>query len=289
MIEPTVPGIDADVAFLIDFNVADVPACLGLEAGPAAASALFDLDLGAYLAYTDSVQAEVEAYARLLLDDPALSSAVDAFPIQPGGTLLFVGDSITAYRRSYTRLLAALLAQRRPGDDIRVVNGGRSGFTTSHALELTYVQFLGLAPDVVSVGLGGNDCKRFGATAGDHGQRLIPSDGYRRNLSGIVGEFLQYTGARVLIAGPTPVASTVADANPDFAAQRVHWENADLRECTEIAAEVAAEHGRSLSTTWQPSVPSPTRTCTLPTGCTRMPRAMCSMLRALLDALPPGQ
>jgi lysophospholipase L1-like esterase len=285
MSEPTVPGIDADVALLIDFNIADVPACVGLEAGPAAASALFGLDLEAYQAYTASVQAEVEASARLLLDDPALSSAVDAFPIPPGGTLLFVGDSITAYRRSYARLLAALLAQRRPGDDIRVVNGGRSGFTTSHGLELTYVQFLGLAPDVVLVGLGGNDCKRFGATAGDHGQRLIPPDDYRRNLSGIVDAFLGYTGARILIAGPTPVASTVADANPDFAAQRVHWENADLRECTEIAAQVASERGLVFVDHMAALGPEPDPRLYLADGLHPNAEGHALMLHALLEAL----
>jgi lysophospholipase L1-like esterase len=285
MIDPTVPGIDADVALLIDFNIADVPACVGLEAGPAAASALFGLDVGAYQAYTASVQAEVDAHARLLLDDPALAAAVDAFPIRPGGTLLFVGDSITAYRRSYARLLAALLAQRRPGDDIRIVNGARSGFTTSHALELTYVQFLGLAPDVVSVGLGGNDCKRFGATAGDQGRRLIPPDVYRRNLSGIVDAFLQYTGARVLVAGPTPVASTVADANPDFAAQRVRWDNAELRECTELAAEVAAEHGLTFVDHMAALGPEPDPHLYLADGLHPNAKGHVLMLRALLDAV----
>ena len=285
MAEPALPGIDVDAALLIDFNIADVPACVGLEAGPSAAAALFGLGLDAYEAYTAAVQAEVEVHARQLLEDAALAAAVDAFPIRPGGTLLFVGDSITAYRRSYTRLLAALLAERRRDDRIRVVNGGRSGFTTSHGLELTYVQFLGLAPDMVSVGLGGNDCKRFGAAAGDRGQRLVAPDDYRRNLSGIVSAFLRYTAARVVVAGPTAVVSKVADANPDFAAQRVHWENEDLRECSSIAAEVAAQHGLTFVDHMAAVGPDPEARLYLADGLHPNPACHALMLRAMLGAL----
>jgi len=282
---PAVPGVNPEAAILIDFNLSDVPACIGLEAGPAASAALFGLDVGAYQAYVDAVLAEVETRARDLLEDPAVAAAVDDFPIQPGGTLLFVGDSITTYRRSFARLLAALLAQRRPADGIRVTNGGRSGFTTSHAIELTYVQFLGLAPDVVLVGLGGNDCKRFGATDGDRGQRLVPPDAYRRNLAGIVGAFLRYTAARVVIAGPTPVVSAVVDANPDFAAQRVRWENADLRECSAIAAEVAAEHGLDFIDQMAALGPEPDPRLYLPDGLHPNAEGHILMLRALLEAV----
>ena len=282
---PAVPGVNPEAAILIDFNLADVPACIGLEAGPAASAALFGLDVGAYQAYVDAVLAEVDTRARDLLEDPAVTAAVDAFPIQPGGTLLFVGDSITTYRRSFARLLAALLAQRRPADGIRVTNGGRSGFTTSHAIELTFVQFLGLAPDVVLVGLGGNDCKRFGATDADRGQRLVPPDAYRRNLAGIVGAFLRYTSARVLVAGPTPVVSAVVDANPDFAAQRVRWENADLRECSAIAAEVAAEHGLDFIDQMAALGPEPDPRLYLPDGLHPNTEGHILMLRALLEAV----
>ena len=278
-------GIDAERTFLIDFNLADVPACIGLEAGPEAAAALFGLDLGAYQGYVDAVQAEVDERARELLAEPAIAAAVDALPIPAGGTLLFVGDSITTYRRSFARLLAALLAERRPSDGIRVVNGGRSGFTTSHGIELTYVQFLGLAPDVVLVALGGNDCKRFGATDGDPGQRLVPPDAYRRNLSGIVGAFLRYTSARVFVAGPTPVVSAVADANPDFAAQRVHWEDADLRECSEIAAEVAARHGLTFVDHMAALGPEPDASLYLADGLHPNAEGHDLMLRALLDTV----
>jgi lysophospholipase L1-like esterase len=199
--------------------------------------------------------------------------------------LLFVGDSITTYRRSFARLLASLLAQRRPADGIRVVNGGRSGFTTSHGIELTYVQFLGLAPDVVLVALGGNDCKRFGATDGDPGQRLVPPDAYRRNLAGIVSAFLRYTSARVLVAGPTPVVAPVVDANPDFAAQRVRWDNADLRECSAIAAEVAAEHGLIFIDQVAALGQEPDPGLYLPDGLHPNALGHERMLRALLEAL----
>ncbi len=285
MSEPALQGIDATVAFLVDFNIADVPACVGLEAGPGAAAALFGLGLDVYEAYTAEVQAEVEARARRLLDDAVPAAAIDAFPIRPGGTLLFVGDSITAYRRSYPRLLAAMLAERRPSDGIRVVNGGRSGFTTQHGLELTYVQFLGLAPDVVAVGIGGNDCKRFGATAGDPGRRLVQPDEYRRNLSGIVDAFLRYTAARVVVAGPAPVASRVADANPDFAAQRVHWENADLRECSGIAAEVSAQHGLTFVDHMTALGPELEPRLYLADGLHPGPEGHVLMLREMLDAI----
>jgi lysophospholipase L1-like esterase len=81
------------------------------------------------------------------------------------------------------------------------------------------------------------------------------------------------------------VASTVADANPDFAAQRVHWENADLRECTEIAAQVASERGLVFVDHMAALGPEPDPRLYLADGLHPNAEGHALMLHALLEAL----
>lgn len=284
-------AVDSAAAFLIDFNLADVPAAVGLEATPAAAAAMYGVTLEQFSSYTGAVAAEVEAEARRLLEDATLAAAVDAFPVASGARLLFVGDSITIYRRSYARLLETMLKLRRPADQIAVVNGGRSGFTSSHGIELTYVEFLGVDPDLVTVSFGGNDCKRFGGDDRGRGQLLVDPGAYRENLAGIVDAFRQYTAARVVVLGPTPVITDLTAANPDFRAGRVHWEMADLLACNDIAREIAGDRGLTFVDQVQALGRAPSPDLYLADGLHPGPAGHEVMLRALLrgvDAGTPG-
>lgn len=281
-------AVDSAAAFLIDFNVADVPAAVGLEATPAAAAAMYGVTPEQFAAYAGAVAAAVEAEARRLLDDPALGAAVEAFPVAPGGRLLFIGDSITTYRRSYARLLEAMLQARRPADRITVVNGGRSGFTSSHGIELTYVKFLGLDPNLVTVGFGGNDCKRFGEDDQGRGRLIVDPRAYRENLAGIVDAFRRHTSARVVVVGPTPVIPARIAANPDFAASRVRWDMADLLACNDTARKVADERGLAFVDQVQALGEAPDPRLYLADGLHPGPAGHVIMLRALLRAVVPG-
>jgi lysophospholipase L1-like esterase len=236
-----------ETAFLVDFNVPQVPAALGLEVPSAAAAAMLGIPEAQFSGYTSAVQVEVAGQARQLLAEPAVADAVARMPIPEGSLALAVGDSITTYRRSYARLLAEMLAQGRPASGIRFLNGGQSGYTSTLALEVTYTQFLAQQPNLVLIMIGVNDCKIFGcvrdALAGsDAGHTLVPLEAYRANLQAIVEAFQAHTRARLVLLSPTPVIEAITSANPDFAAMRLRWDNGIIAAYAAAVEALAAEH-----------------------------------------------
>ena len=129
---------------------------------------------------------------------PAAEASREAMPVaeterrDPGGPLVvFLGDSLTAgYGLSEDQAFPALVEENLRGEGVavRVVNAGVSGDTTAGGLRrVDWV--LKQGPDVVVVGLGGNDALR--------GQ---PLDETEKNLRGIVST-IRASGTRVLLLG----------------------------------------------------------------------------------------
>ncbi len=232
-------NLPPETTFLIDFNLYWVPAALGLDVSPVAAAVMMDITEAEFLAYAAQAEAEVVRTAAALLDRPELRQAIDHLALPAGGTVLAVGDSITTYRYSYARLLAAMVARRRPADDIRFVNVAQSGYTTTHGLENTYTQFLAQQPDVVFIKFGVNDCKQFGGPAA---KTLVSLEEYRANMAGMVEAFLNHTPARPVLLTPSPVVEDVVNHNPDFQAMRMTWSNADIQARADVLRELAAQH-----------------------------------------------
>jgi len=105
--------------------------------------------------------------------------------------VVFLGDSLTAgLGLDEDQAFPALVAEelREEGLPIRAVNAGVSGDTTAGGLSRVG-WILGQHPDVVVVGLGGND-----------GLRALPVEQAARNLREIVRRS-QAAGARVLLLG----------------------------------------------------------------------------------------
>jgi acyl-CoA thioesterase-1 len=104
---------------------------------------------------------------------------------------VFLGDSLTAgyglpEDEAYPALVEAKL--REEGFDVRVVNAGVSGDTTAGGLSRVD-WILSQQPDVVAVGLGGND-----------GLRGLALDATEENLRRIVTR-CRAAGARVILLG----------------------------------------------------------------------------------------
>lgn len=231
--------IPPETTFLIDFNLHWVPAALGLEVPPAAAATMMGITEADFLAYAGTAEAEVKRTAAGLLDRAELRQAVDQLAISAGGTMMAVGDSITTYRYSYARLLAAMVAIRRPDDDIRFLNVAQSGYTSTHGLENTFTQFLGHQPDWVFIKFGVNDCKLFG---GPEAKTLVSLEEYRANMAGIVTAFLDHTPARPVLITPAPVVEEVVNNNPDFQAMRMTWSNSDIQARADVLRELTGQH-----------------------------------------------
>lgn len=137
--------------------------------------------------------------------EPAAASAVSSTkpaarpaPAQPAAAsvrtepvVVFLGDSLTAgygleERQAYPVLVEQSL--EKAGHPVRIVNAGVSGDTTAAGLaRLDWL--LSQKPDVVVVGLGGND-----------GLRGLPLEQAEKNLREIVRRS-QEAGARVLLLG----------------------------------------------------------------------------------------
>jgi len=229
-----------ETRFLIDFNLHQVPAALGLDIPPLAAASMTGIGESEFNDYVASVQTEVRHVAASLLDEPGFADAIRALSVPANGTMMAVGDSITTYRYGYARVLEAMVALARPEDGIRFLNVAQSGYQSAHGLENVYSQFLAQDPDWVCIMFGVNDCKLFG----DRPTRtLISAEEYRSNMTAIVEAFLSHTKARPVLMSPTPVVEDVAGANADFAAMRMTWRNSDIRARAAVVQDIAHQYG----------------------------------------------
>ncbi len=133
---------------------------------------------------------------------PAESATADQILV------VFLGDSLTAgYELDESQAFPALVEDRlrAAGRAVRVVNAGISGDTTAGGLaRLDWL--LRQRPDVLFVGLGGND-----------GLRGTPLESSEANLRAIV-EGAQAAGVRVLLAGMLMPPNYGPDYTEAFAA-----------------------------------------------------------------------
>ncbi len=139
----------------------------------------------------------------------ALEPASEAAPEELAGDetlIIFLGDSLTAgYELDESQAFPAHVEARlrESGRDVRIVNAGISGDTTAGGLaRLDWL--LRQEPDVLFVGLGGND-----------GLRGTPLETSEANLRAIVE---QATATRVLLAGMLIPPNYGPDYTESFAA-----------------------------------------------------------------------
>jgi len=97
-------------------------------------AALFELSPEEYRDRRSAFTNRARQTAEELFDDTDFAACVDRLPFTPGSTVVGLGDSITDDLQSWLEILRHLLDLRRPQDDIRVVNAGISGDTTSQMI-----------------------------------------------------------------------------------------------------------------------------------------------------------
>jgi len=230
--------VSPEAGIWIDFNLHRMPRLLGRDVPDGAAAAILGISTGQFRDHVAAAQSDVRQTASDLLSDPLVAKTIDRLPIPPGGTLLALGDSITAYRRGYVEILRALLDLRRPGHAIQVLNMGESGCTSAAGREIAYTQCLARRPDMVLVKLGVNDCKRFGGPGA--GTLVSPAE-YRRNMEDIVSAFVEHTRARLVLLTPAPVPESLVNGYGDFVSARLSLGNADIVGCADVLRSIAAQ------------------------------------------------
>lgn len=190
----------------------------------AALAALYGLDEAGYQAARAEFDQKARGAALELLADSAFAESVSQLPFRAGDTVLALGDSMTADLQSWLEILRHLLAEARPGDAIRVVNGGLSAHTSAMILR-RLVPSLAQKPDWIFCLLGGNDVTRIGSAANKPQVSLEETE---QNLLTIRRLAAQLTGARWAWITPPPFDEARADAHPPFRMGQSVWRNADL-------------------------------------------------------------
>jgi lysophospholipase L1-like esterase len=103
---------------------------------------------------------------------------VDRLPFAAGSTIVGLGDSITDDQQSWIELLRCLVESRRPQDNIRFVNGGISGDTTTHLI-FRFGAVIAENPAWIICMIGTNDTTRHGKDPLD---MLISAQETEKNL-----------------------------------------------------------------------------------------------------------
>ena len=123
---------------------------------------LFGLDPEEYRTIRGHFDANARGAARELLEEPGFAERVDRLPFGAGETVIGVGDSFTDDSQSWLEILRHLLQERRPQDEISIVNAGLSAHTTAMVLRRFVPNVVAQEPDWIICLLGGNDATRIG-------------------------------------------------------------------------------------------------------------------------------
>jgi len=166
----------------------------------------------------------VRAAAAELLAEPAVADAVARLPFAPGERVVAFGDSLTNDLQSWAQLLAELLAQARPDDEIEVVNLGRSDDTSANLLQ-RFAFVAAEQPAWVILLLGVNDAKhaRLAPTV-----PLVSPRETRRN-AGALAAMAADAGARTLWMIPPELDMELLARSPFVTGAPVSWNAADVK------------------------------------------------------------
>jgi lysophospholipase L1-like esterase len=186
--------------------------------------AIFGLQPQRYAEITAGFDANARDAADRLLTNDQLAARVDALPFDPGQTVLAVGDSTTDDLQSWAEILRHLLALRRPGDGVRIVNGGLSAHTTAMVLR-RWPAALAQRPDWVICLLGGNDVTRIGPAPTKPQVGLAESIANLIELRRIAADL---TATSWVWMTPTPVLEDRVVEFPAFRSGQSTWHNADV-------------------------------------------------------------
>jgi lysophospholipase L1-like esterase len=165
-----------------------------------------------------------------LLENFDFRERVDRLPFEAGTTVVGLGDSITDDLHSWFEILRNLVDERRPRDEIRFVNAGISGDTTSQIIS----RFLGVVQQrpawIISM-MGTNDVRRHGE---DATKILVSHDETEANLNMLRNFAEEQTEAYRLWLTPTLVIEDRIAHSPFLAPQQLMWRNEDLEEVAGI-------------------------------------------------------
>jgi lysophospholipase L1-like esterase len=195
------------------------------ETDLALVAGIFGVDRSTYRSIRATFDAAARAAAAQLVEEPTVRDAVDALPFARGDVVVALGDSITDDYQSWAEILRELLALRRPGDGIRIVNHGVSGDTTADVIRRLW-HTTAVGPTSIIALIGTNDARRDAASE----EMLVSHEETARNL-GVIRKWSRAVRIEHFVwMTPTPVLEERIAAF-DRIARRGHiWRNTDVAE-----------------------------------------------------------
>lgn len=186
---------------------------------------LFGLDETAYRSVKDDFDTNAREAARDLLGDPTFAERVDRLPFRPEETVFGVGDSFTDDLQSWLEILRHLLEERRPQDEIRMVNAGLSAHTTAMVLRRFVPSVAAQRPDWIVCFLGGNDATRIGT---EPNKTQVGVEETIKNLEAMRRIAATQTEANWVWITPPTFDEERANAFPPFQMGQSQWRNEDI-------------------------------------------------------------
>ncbi|WP_028548555.1 SGNH/GDSL hydrolase family protein [Paenibacillus sp. UNC451MF] len=187
-------------------------------------AAIYGMDLETYLNIKGQMIRQVKEAAEQLLEQPDFADRVDRLPFKAGETVIGIGESTTDDLLSWFEILRHLLKLQRPQDEIRLINEGISGNTSSQILG----RFSGIVaknPNWFLCMIGSNDVLRFGP---ESAKTLVSLEEIEKNLNEIRRIAAARTKAQwVWITPPTFDEERIA-AFPHFQMGQLSWRNEDI-------------------------------------------------------------
>ncbi|HSN77276.1 MAG TPA: GDSL-type esterase/lipase family protein, partial [Anaerolineae bacterium] len=168
-------------------------------------------------------QRDSQAAAELLAN-PAFAVSIDRLPFKPGAMVVGIGDSITDDLQSWLEILRHLLLQRRPQDDIKILNAGISGNTTTHLID-RFINIVNLQPDWILCMAGTKDASAHGQSPA---KTLVSLEETAKNLAALRHFAASQTTARWIWMTPTPVIETQVTSHWLFGSVQMRVSNTDL-------------------------------------------------------------
>jgi acyl-CoA thioesterase I len=184
---------------------------------PATMASLLGLDYDTYRQLCDELDAQARQAALGLLTDAEFAEQVARLPFTSEHVVVGLGDSITDDLQGWLEILRHLLDLR--GDAPKIVNLGRSAYTSAMALRRLAVPIAQDRPDWVLCMLGNGDMSRVNGelqTSVDETERVL------RAIRTTAGD------VRWVWLTPPPVHEQRVDAFAPFARGLATWRNADI-------------------------------------------------------------
>jgi len=185
---------------------------------------MFEVDLATYRANKSASARQAESAAGELLDDAEFAAQLDRLPLQPGQTVVGLGDSITDDDESWLEILRHALAARRGGDGLKVINAGVSGDTTSQVIT-RFLAVIVEQPDWVVCLVGTNDSRWHGQSPT---KTLVSVEETEKNYRMLRNFAAGQTSARWLWMTPPPAIEERIAAHWFFSELQLMWRNENV-------------------------------------------------------------